>query len=43
MDNLLDVCWVKEAGHKRVHNIWSHSSEVLEQVKLLYGEKESEK
>lgn len=33
MDNLLDVCWVKEAGHKRVHNIWSHSSEVLEQVK----------
>lgn len=33
------TCGEKEAGHKRVHTVWSHLYEVLEQKKLIKGKK----
>lgn len=34
-----ELCWGKEARHKRAHAIWLHIYEVQEQPRLTYGDR----
>lgn len=31
--------WVKETRYKRAHTVWLHYCEVLEQVRLIYDDR----
>lgn len=36
--NLKTLCWVEEARHKRVHTVWFHLREALEQTEHVVVE-----